>query len=211
MKCLSGDAMQSKVIRARESDDIVYTGEPAGEMFRPGQALIVTKWIALAGTARIADAYEEELKRRFPASLVDAAKCFAGSRSVAEETRIALSFGACAQRELSRGGILGALWEIAEQAGVGLEIDLRKIPIRQETVELCEYYDVNPYYLYSEGSLLIGTDQAGMLTEALLAAGIPAAVIGHVSSGRQRIIHNRENISYLNRPRPDEWDRRFGA
>ena len=199
------------VREVRESGDIVHTGKPDGALLRPGQELVVTRWIALAGTARIAGTHEEELKKRFPASLVDAAKRFADPGGVLAETRIADCFGEHALQELSCGGILGALWEAAERAKVGLEIELRKIPIRQETVEICEYFDVNPYYLYSEGSLLVGTDQAGALTEALFAAGIPAAVIGHVTAGRQRIIHNGEKISYLNRPQPDEWDRRFGA
>lgn len=177
------------------------------ELLRPGQALIVTRWIALAGTAAIAGKYEEELKRRFPFSLVDAAKRFADGGSVSEEKQIAARFGACALQELSRGGILAALWKTAERAKVGLEIDLRRIPIRQETVELCEYFDVNPYYLRSEGSLLIGTDQAWAMTEAFMEAGIPATVIGCVTSGRKRLIRNGEGTGYLNRPQQDEWER----
>ena len=182
------------------------------ELLRPGQELIVTRWIALAGTALIADRYEEELKKRFPFSLVDAAKRFADSDSAPDEAQVAARcFGGCALYALSQGGILGALWEAAEQAKVGLEVDLRRIPIRQETVEICEYFDVNPYYLYSAGALLIGTDHAGELTETLIGAGIPAAVIGHVIPGRKRIIRNGEKESCLNRPQPDEWCRRFGA
>ena len=34
-------------------------------------------------------------------------------------------------------------------SGVGLEIDLKKIPIRQETIEICEFFDLNPYKLLS--------------------------------------------------------------
>ena len=182
-----------------------------GELLRPGQELIVTRWIALAGTGMIADRYETELKRRFPASLVDTAKRFADSGGLPEQLQLAGRCGACALQALSWGGILGALWEMAEQAGVGLEIDLRRIPIRQETVEICEYFDVNPYYLYSEGALLIGTERAGTLAAAFTDAGIPAAVIGYAASGRKRIIRNGEGIGYLNRPQPDEWYRRFGV
>ena len=40
-------------------------------------------------------------------------------------------------------------------SGVGLEIDLKKIPIRQETIEICEFFDLNPYKLLSGGSLLL--------------------------------------------------------
>lgn len=61
--------------------------------------------------------------------------------------------------DLSQGGIFTALWEMAERAGVGLEVDLKRIPVKQETIELCEYFDINPYNLYSAGALLIGTDR----------------------------------------------------
>lgn len=189
----------------------MHTETLSGAPLRPGQELIVTKWIALAGTAAIASVYEEELKKRYPASLVNAAKHFADSRRISGEMQTAARFGTRALQELSQGGIFGALWEMAERADVGLEINLKRIPIRQETVELCEYFDVNPYRLYSAGSLLIGTDQAEALAAALIDDGIPAAVIGHVTSGKRRIIRNGENISFLNRPGQDEWERRFGA
>ena len=202
---MSADPARRSAIRLQESGDTVHTGKHPEALFRPGQELIVTKWIALAGTAKIAGAYEKELRQCFPASLVEAAKRFADCRRVSDEIPIASRFGTCALRELSQGGILGALWEMAEQAKVGLEVDLRKIPIRQETVEICEYFDVNPYYL------CIGTDHAGALTEELREAGIPSALIGHTTTGRKKLIRNGENVSYLNRPQPDELYRRFGA
>ncbi len=210
-----------KLCGAESERSLLYPQDPekkvcreerrAEELLRPGQALVVTRWIALGGTALIADRYEEELKKRFPLSLVDAAKRFSDRSNVYKETQIVTRFGGCALYGLSQGGILGALWEAAEQAKVGLKIDLRRIPIRQETVEICEYFDVNPYYLYSAGSLLIGTDHVGELTEAFSRVGIPVTVIGRVTSGRKRILRNGEKESYLNRPQLDEWYRRFGA
>ena len=40
--------------------------------------------------------------------------------------------------DITEGGIFGALWEIGEASGTGITADLRKIPIKQETVEICE-------------------------------------------------------------------------
>lgn len=196
---------------AQETD---VSGDASGGSGRrrfllPGQELVLTKWIALAGTAAIAEAHEGELRGRYPAFLVDSARSFAGMMSVTEEAELAAGFGAWAMRDLSQGGIFGALWEMAEQSGVGLEVDLKRIPVRQETVEVCEYFDVNPYCLYSAGSLLIGTDRGEELAERLSASGIPAAVIGRAAGGRERILHNGGEIRYLDRPQQDEWYRRF--
>ena len=60
--------------------------------------------------------------------------------SVQSEAAVAVTSGVSAMHDVTEGGIFGALWEMAEASGVGLEIDLKKIPIRQETVEVCEVF-----------------------------------------------------------------------
>ncbi len=57
--------------------------------------------------------------------------------------------------DVTEGGIFGALWEMAESSGIGLEIDLKKIPLKQETVEICELFDINPYGLIASGAMLM--------------------------------------------------------
>lgn len=52
---------------------------------------------------------------------------------------------------ISEGGIFGALWEMADGAGIGLDVALKRIPIQQETVEICEFFGVNPYQMLSTG------------------------------------------------------------
>lgn len=178
-------------------------------LLRPGDALVMTKWIALAGTAALALSHADELGRRFPVSLLDHARAFEQLMSVTKEARAAGSFGSCAMHDLSQGGIFTALWEMANRAGVGLEVDLKKIPIRQETVELCEYFDINPYNLYSAGALLIGTAQPEGLIAALAEEGVPAAVIGRATDENGRVIRNGAEMRFLDRPQQDEWYRRF--
>lgn len=186
----------------KDSDRIQDT-----HLLRPGQELIMTKWIALAGTALLADRYEQELHKRYPYSLIDHAKEFGKMTSVANEARAISHFGACAMHHLSQGGIFNALWEMADRAGVGLEVDMKKIPVKQETIEICEYFDINPYYFYSAGALLIGTDRAEALIAVLASIGIPAAVIGRVTDGNDRVIRNGEDCRFLDRPKQDEWYR----
>lgn len=177
------------------------------EMLHPGQELILTKWIALAGTAALAAAHEERLKARYPFTLIDRAKEFEKLMSVEEEARAITHFDTAAMHDLSQGGIFGALWEMSERAGVGLEVDLKKIPVKQETIEICEYFDINPYYLYSAGALLVGTDRGDALVARLAGLGIPASVIGQVTDGNDRIIRNGEDVRFLDRPKQDEWYR----
>lgn len=176
-------------------------------ILQPGDVLVVTNAIALGGTAAIARAKEAELRTHYPFLLVDRAKEFAGQMAVGETARAITHFGAAAMHDLSQGGIFNALWEMADQAGVGLEVDLKKIPVRQETIEICEYFDINPYYLYSAGALLVGTAHGEALVSYLGAQGIPASVIGRVTDGNDRLIRNGSEQRYLDRPKPDEWYR----
>ncbi len=171
---------------------------------KAGDDLIVTKWIALEGTSIIAKEKEADLKKALPEELVDTAKRFDQYLSVLPESRIAVAHGVSAMHDITEGGILGALWEFVEGAGVGLDVELRQIPIRQESVEICERYGLNPYQLMSSGSMLIGTTRGAALVRRLREAGIPAVLIGQTTEGRDRILRNGEEIRYLDRPQSDE-------
>ena len=120
------------------------------------------------------------------------------------ERTIAGEFGEVECFPLGEGGILAALWQMADAAGVGLSVDLRKIPIRQETIEVCELFDINPYGLCSGGAMLIGTFQGYALAEKLKRMGIPAIVIGRTDDGVERFIYNQDVKRYVDKPARDE-------
>ena len=171
---------------------------------KPGQDILVTKWIGIEGTSIIAKEKERELRQRFSEAFVETAKGFDQYLSVVPESQIAAEHGVSAMHDVTEGGIYGALWEVAEASGIGLEIDLKAIPLRQETVEVCEYFELNPYYLISSGCMLMAADQGHDLVRKLEAAGIPAAVIGKATDGKARRIWNGGEESYLERPKTDE-------
>ena len=105
--------------------------------------------------------------------------------------------------DVSRGGIFSALWELAEKGNVGIEVDLKKIPVRQETVEICEVLGVNPYELYGAGALLIVSDKGNQLLHELEKQQIPAAIIGKVTKENGKVILNGEEVRFLDRPKND--------
>lgn len=171
---------------------------------RPGMDIVATKWVGLEGTAILAREREEELRTRYAKPFIDNAKVFGQMMSIVPEAAVAIKSGASAMHDVSEGGIFGALWELAESAGVGLEIDLKKIPIRQETVEICEFFDLNPYKIVSGGCLLIATtDGNGMVLE-LEKAGIPATVIGKATDGNDRVLLNEDERRFLETTQTDE-------
>lgn len=171
---------------------------------KPGQDLVVTKWIGLEGTSIIAKEKEQELLKRFAPSFIETAKEFDRFLSVVPEAATAVKSGVSAMHDVTEGGIFGALWEMAEASGVGLEIDIKKIPVKQETIEICNYFDINPYELISSGSMLIAADNGYDLVRELEKEGIHGAVVGKATEGNDRIVINREEHRFLEPPKTDE-------
>ena len=81
---------------------------------------------------------------------------------------------------------------------------MKKLSILQETVEVCEYYRFNPYQLTSTGCLLITTDEGEALADELKQNGIAASVIGKMTDNNDKMLHNGEEVRYIDRPAPDE-------
>lgn len=166
--------------------------------------IVVTKWIGLEGTAILAKEKEADLLSKYPTHLVEEAKHFEKYLSVVPEAAIAVKSGAFVMHDASEGGIFGALWELAQRLGVGLEIDLKKLPVKQETIEVCEFFDVNPYELLSGGSLLIATEHGSDLVRALEKEQIHAVVVGKTTDNNDRVVINEEERRFLEPRKTDE-------
>ena len=171
---------------------------------RPGMDILVSKWIGIEGTSILAKEKEEELSGRFSTSFIDKAKNLDVYISVLSEAAVAVQSGVSAMHDVTEGGIFGALWEMAEASGVGLEIDTKKIPIRQETVEICEFFGINPYKLISSGCMLMAAEDGNKLVRELEKAGIPASIIGKATEGNDRVLLNGDERRFLEPPKTDE-------
>ena len=164
---------------------------------KPGQDMIVTGYIGLEGTVLAVEKLEARLKKTLPQDLLDTARSFREYLKASPEAAVARQHGEIAMQEVRNGGIFAALWELAEAHKIGMTVYLKKIPVRQETIEITELFDIDPYRMDSKGAVLIGTFHGMELTERLNRAGIPAAVIGRVSKGPERILYNQEIKRYI--------------
>lgn len=179
------------------------------ETMRAGQDIVLTKWAGMEGMLRIAEEKKEELEKRFAPVFLRQIEDFGKEVCALREIDIAKNVGVTAIREAGEGGIFAALWRLAKEARTGIAVDLKKISVLQETIEVCEYYHLNPYQLASAGSLLIVTDNGSFLTESLLADGLEASLIGRLTDNNDKIIKNGEEQRYVDRPAPDELNRIF--
>lgn len=172
----------------------------------PEQDVVVTKWIGLTGTAILARERREELEAHLPPGYIEQGAKLWQYASIFPEAATAMKSNVSGMHDVSYGGIFRALWELAEHAGVGLEIDLKKIPVKQETIEICEALGLNPYELFSAGALLVVCDNGHHLVAELEKQGISATVIGQTTANNDKVIFNEEEKRFLDRPKTDELD-----
>ncbi|WP_251493419.1 hypothetical protein [Otoolea muris] len=174
---------------------------PAFGQMQAGQDLVLAGCIALWGTSRLASVGEERLKERFTPRFIRRCQEIYGSRRLSCSPEC---FGAASWCSPGEGGIMAALWDYLSHFGLGFEIDLKKLTVLQETIEVCEVFDVNPYRLHTGGCLLFTADNGGALARKLEREGIRASVAGWITGGVGRQIINGETHSFLDRPKPDE-------
>ena len=173
----------------------------------PGEDLIVTKAIGIEGTYIIATEHEKELLETLPESLIKRAQGFIKDISVVDEGLLAGRYGVSAMHDITEGGIYGALWEMCEASGVGCEVDIKRIPVRQETIEIAEVFGLDPYRLISSGSMLIACRDGNGLLSELSKAGIEASFIGRTNDTKKRIIRTNAGERFLTPPDTDELHR----
>ncbi len=173
-------------------------------MAKPNQDIVLLKWIGLEGTLRILREKEEALKTRFVPAFLAQTESLSSQLFSEKEMLFAKEFGVSAMHPIGAGGILAALWELCESADMGMEVELKKMAIRQETIEICEFFHLNPYQLTSTGSVLIVTDRGEELVEHFQTEGVQATLLGRTTKEKARVILGGEEKRFLDRPAPDE-------
>lgn len=190
-------AVVTAIGRARSGGFVTGSGARAGE------AVILTKAAGLEGTAILATDLRERLAPLMSADVLNRAARFVDEVSVVPEGTIGGRHGATAMHDVTEGGVLGAVWELAEASAVGIELWADRVPVRSETAAICEALEIDPLALIGSGALLMTAADPGKLLEALAAAKIEAAQVGEIRA-EGRVVHRDGQESPLHPPERDE-------
>jgi hydrogenase maturation factor len=176
---------------------------------KAGDRLLMTKTAGIEGTAILASDRKEKLKRTLVPSALKRAQEFFTKISVTKEALTAYrSGGVHAMHDPTEGGIAGGIHEIADASNLGFRIYEERIPIAQETLQICQVFKINPLYLIASGSMLIATRPE--LTETILGnlrkKEIPATIVGEFLSSPEKrtIIRKNGTEQELERPVSDQ-------
>ena len=176
---------------------------------RPGDHLILTKGIAIEGTALLArDAADHLLRRGFDAASLERARALLDRPgvSVVREALLACDTAPVhAMHDPTEGGLATALHELAAASGLVAEVRAEAVTVLPETEEVCRALALDPLGLLASGSLLIALAEGDCerVRDALSKADISAACLGRLIEGTEGVIIDgrgeRRDIPYFQR------------
>lgn len=111
--------------------------------------------------------------------------------------------------EIGKGGVHTSLYALSGELKSGLGINMKSIPIIQSTVEIAEYFRLNPYNMLSKAYLIV-CDNAEFMQEYMRDKGYKSVLIGALYEDKLKIVNDRyeeetdNGFSYINRPGKDE-------
>ncbi|MGC8607023.1 MAG: AIR synthase family protein [Vulcanisaeta sp.] len=153
---------------------------------KPGDLVLVTKYVAMEGTAVLANDFEEDLIRRgVPKEVINKAREFLKEVSVVKEA-LEIADIVNSMHDPTEGGLIQGLLEIAETSNVRLRIHIDKIPALPETLRIFNVLGIDPLKSLSSGMLVatIPKEHVNIATNRLEKLGINYSVIGEVVNGK---------------------------
>jgi hydrogenase expression/formation protein HypE len=168
-----------------------------------GDDIIVTKLLCLEGTSIVVNDYLHRVEEVLTGEEIEIAKDYVNSISVVKEGRIAGKFGVNSMHDITEGGVIGALWELAEASNLGFKVYSDKMPISDITLKICERLNIDPLKFISSGSMVITAANGNGLVEKLNSEGIQATIIGKITEARG-ILVNGETYNDVLPPSRDE-------
>lgn len=172
--------------------------------------IVITGSVGLSGAYTLLREHYEELHERYSCDFLEPVFDYPDLFSCQSEKELLETLPYDCYAQASYGGIFGALFQLVYEADMGIRVDLKRIPICQQVIEIAEFFQLNPYLLHSEGSLVIATLNGEELVAELRRQELFAIVAGYVTKEKARIAYLNEEERFLIPPRKDELLSCFG-
>jgi len=185
-------------------DRPLVTGTMLGEVSRDrlvktggaqeGDSIVVTKGIAIEGTALLALERADDLRKAgvsddiitLSAELLDSL----GISVIADAQVACATAQVHSMHDVTEGGLITGLREVAAASGLGLAIEEDSVPVLPVTRQVCQALELNPMGLLASGALIItlpSVDVPSLLSE-LEKKGIDGWEIGMMLAPEEGLI-----------------------
>jgi hydrogenase maturation factor len=189
-------------------------------LIKSGDKIIVTKGPAIEATGIFAAMLPRLLEKEFGKEFSIRAQEIFYNMSVVDDAMTAVGVGVrengvTAMHDATECGIWGGLYEVAQAAGLGVRVEQEKIVVMDCVLEICKYFDIDPYASISEGTLIIACKphKADEVVEVLAEKGINSSIIGEFINPEEGMILVKEGRkTELKHPIVDPfWSAFYGA
>lgn len=159
----------------------------------PGDRLLLTKGVPIEATAVIGHEMGDELSPAFSAAELAEARGFLRDPgiSILADARAATGAGrVTAMHDPTEGGLITALWELAQASGRTLVFDPEAVPIPELSARLCRHLGIDPLASIASGALLLSAPEtdAARIRATVESAGIRCEEIGRVEEGEPAVL-----------------------
>ncbi|AJG97059.1 AIR synthase [Clostridium beijerinckii] len=168
-----------------------------------GDDIIVTKTLGLEGTYILINDHKARIEKILSKEEIEFGSNLINKLSVLREGKIGGEFGVNSMHDITEGGLLGGLFEVAMASNKGFKIFKEKIPMLDITKKVCEEFKIDPLRLISSGSMLITTKNGTRLIKLLDESGIEASIIGKICESGALLIDDDIEIE-VEAPKRDE-------
>lgn len=164
-------------------------------MPRVGDSILMTKHSAIEATASLALFFPKHVDWMVGRRLGDHARRTISLCTTVEDARAVRKIGLgidgiTSMHDVTEGGVLGALDEMATACGKSLVIETDKIPVSEEARAVCAAFGIDPLASMGEGALLVTCKQERVaeLTHTMNRSSIPIEKIGQVKRGKGLVL-----------------------
>lgn len=170
-----------------------------------GDDVIVTKTLGMEGTYIAINEKFDKLKNILSNDELREGKSYGEELSVIREGEIAGKFGVNSMHDITEGGLLGALWEVASASNVGFKVYRDKLPISSVTKKVARAFDIEILRFISSGSMLICCKNGERLLKKLQENNIKAFIVGRITNEKGILIEGEVQKEVM----PPECDELF--
>lgn len=187
---------------------------------QPGDKIVVTKETALTASSILAISFPETVKEKCGEAIYEQG-CQNFYRTSSLDDALAAAEMLVPNKELkamhdvTEGGLLGGISELAEASGCGFRVDSDKLPVGEAPQAICNFFEIDHRLCVGAGSMImaVAEGQEQSLVNHLQEQDIPATVVGEVITKEEGeiLVEDGEEHEFKFNGRDPYWSAFFEA
>jgi hydrogenase maturation factor len=187
---------------------------------KPGNVIIVTKECALSSAAILAMSFPETIKNKLGKEVYENGCALFYQTSSLQDGLIAAdtinnSVEVTAMHDVTEGGVLGAVYEMAIASGNGVIINNNLLPVNTAAYNICNLFKIDYRYCIGAGAMIIAAEkETGQnVLQRLHAVNIKATIIGEFTEKQlgYKLVENEISTQLPYYSKDPYWQTFFNA